>query len=605
MQEERDHQFGRLFGAEALVKSGILFKSSVSIESWSQVLDMIYHLAKKKPYLREECGWILYEAVKGVGLDALEIEYTQIVVNKLQENGLTMTAEGVAIWIAAQTEDLQINFPAGTWHGDDPLHLKNKTRLAKILKGTSAADVDQDGTNSKASQKGTWSSKLHFAWDVVLAELLNVRTAKQKSQVSPGKSLRFEDFWEECVDSEYFLHFVSTLSKKKPESLFTASSSEERKYWGFLLFQRMLSDAPEHLLNVLFSPNFMRCLINQLASAERYLHRIAMNALKAIFKRVEVQPAAVVAVINGLLGQPREQINFDKVTKTKTVEKLLTQVDEAALRQLIPTFRRTIMSPVAVDERAAAASRQASADQLVTIVRSKKSISDGDSLGQLQYSIGTRSILALLAEFAYFTIKEDPSVTPERLPNPRMSTQSQEMFRSRISSCLTHLVSTSADPSYFPYTLVRDIHLRKDIDKHCRPLLDTDQNVSDSIGTALKTLEKIQSKQTAVQAARNQLLRAFKLLYSLTILQVYNGDADSVNILDELENCYTTLVKHSTKSEQGCSDVLVEILLSFVAKPSMLFRRISQQVFSACASDLNETGLQSMIKVCLIVTLSG
>jgi DNA polymerase phi len=91
----------------------------------------------------------------------------------------------------------------------------------------------------------------------------------------------------------------------------------------------------------------------------------------------------------------------------------------------------------------------------------------------------------------------------------------------------------------------------------------------------------------------------------MTILQVYNGDADAVSMLGELDFCYSKIFgdKKSKKGKEGeeetseASDALVEILLSFASKPSQLFRRMSEQVFTAFAPNVTATGLESLISV--------
>jgi DNA polymerase phi len=98
-------------------------------------------------------------------------------------------------------------------------------------------------------------------------------------------------------------------------------------------------------------------------------------------------------------------------------------------------------------------------------------------------------------------------------------------------------------------------------------------------------------------------VEAFKLLYSMTILQVYNGDADAVSMLDELDFCYTKFLgekKSKDDEASDASDALVEILLSFASKQSQLFRRMSEQVFGAFADKVTENGLESLVSVCLL-----
>ena len=87
----------------------------------------------------------------------------------------------------------------------------------------------------------------------------------------------------------------------------------------------------------------------------------------------------------------------------------------------------------------------------------------------------------------------------------------------------------------------------------------------------------------------------------MTILQVYNGDADAVSMLDELEFCYSKFLgeQDSKKGDTSdASDALVEIILSFASKQSQLFRRMSEQVFSAFADQVTANGLESLISVC-------
>lgn len=87
----------------------------------------------------------------------------------------------------------------------------------------------------------------------------------------------------------------------------------------------------------------------------------------------------------------------------------------------------------------------------------------------------------------------------------------------------------------------------------------------------------------------------------MTILQVYNGDGDAVSMLDELGFCYSKFLgdKKSEKEDTSdASDALVEILLSFASKPSQLFRRMSEQVFTVFADQVTADGLESLISVC-------
>ena len=200
MQEERDHQFGRLFGAESIIKSGILFQSSVGLEAWADILDILCDLAKRKAWLREECGFILFNSIQI--LKSKDSKYAQLMVDKLLTNGYAKTSQGAAIWIGVQATFPYIEFPRGVWHHEDPLSRKETSKLAKILVETPGTNSPQDVPEPEATSKGTWTTKLPFAWDVVLTELLDVQPDRQQKNAKPAKRTKFAEFWKDGIDSK-------------------------------------------------------------------------------------------------------------------------------------------------------------------------------------------------------------------------------------------------------------------------------------------------------------------------------------------------------------------------------------------------------------------
>lgn len=335
--------------------------------------------------------------------------------------------------------------------------------------------------------------------------------------------------------------------------------------------------------------------MNQLALPERYLHRLAEKSVKSILLRAKGDPSVALPTLECLLTPPKGQINFDQATKTKTVVKLLALVKDSSLRDLVVVFRKLLLRPGTQDQKAAVFRRQFLADQLVNLVRLRLSTDEIMSTSS-DASKGFQDILTLFANLAYFTRAQDHD-DAERSEDPPISNTSKEMLKSRISSCLTLLVSKSFSPAFFAFHVVDKIHSWERSEEPCKSSADTYDAAGEILRKSWRILSRIHLKEQSTELKKRPILIAFKLLFSLSILQVYNFDADAVGILEELRDCYDTLVKHKSKTAQGGSDALVEIILSFVAKPSLLFRRLGQQVFSACASDVNEVGLQSMIKV--------
>ncbi|KAJ5506218.1 DNA polymerase V [Penicillium expansum] len=551
---------GRLFGAEAIIKSSVLFQPTVPFEQWTQVVDLVFELAQKKPWIREECGWIIYQCVYDLAARKMEPKYIQSALEQLCVRDLARSPEGVAIWLAAKDTFPNATFPSKIWKHDDPLDTKERSSMSKIMKESGAAASDGETKVNTAKSSGVWNNKLHFAWDAVLS-----RTSVEAKDKSKKSRMTFTDFWTEVVDN----------------GLFAAASSDERKYWGFLLFNRILNDGGPQQASQIFTKNLMRCLTNQLAVEDRYLHRMAVKVAKAIQARVSKEPEFAAAAIRGLMGTSGT-LNFDQATKTKTVEKIVAEANYEALEEIVPFFEQLIQNPGTTEEKTAASNRQFVAGLLLSIVRSKASANEDDA-EDLQASL--EQILSIFVRFAYFMDAGKGSTAPE----PPLSSATQELLRNRINSSL---FPTKKFAATLPYAVVKQIRDAAKSGEFGKFIIAIDEKLSESVKAAFKSLKKLSSREK-----KEKGMAAFKLLYSMTIMQVYNGDADAVSMLDELEFCYTKFPgDKETKTEDAgdASDALVEILLSFASKQSQLFRRMSEQVFGAFANQITENGLESL-----------
>ena len=359
----------------------------------------------------------------------------------------------------------------------------------------------------------------------------------------------------------------------------------------------MIHDAPANCMPVLFSKNVMRCITNQLSTPGRYLHRAADKTMKAILARAQSNLNVRSPILKALLAGPNGNINFDKVTKTKTVETILSLDNGSAFEDLIAIYNDLILRPDVQDEKLADSRRQAAADQLVAAVRSIPINPTKDASRQSPDILPIQRILALLTEYAYFDVGSK-AVGKDRRPLPPITKHAREIFRSRITSSLAYLVSKPMlNPSLFAYGLVWYIHGREQDQNSRKTVLEADDRVHEVIEQAWQKLNKTHQKERVAptDSTERDFLNSLKLLYSLTILQVFNEDPEAVSILEELNGCYRVLL--GKKGYENGFAALVEILLGLVAKKSLLMRRLVQLVFTFCASYIDQTGLQSMIKV--------
>lgn len=175
----------------------------------------MFELANKKPWLREECGYIIFYAIRDIGARNRSTKYVDSALAALCGNNLAKTPEGIAIWLAAM--DLSCSppvvFPSGVWSYDNPLNSREKASLAKIMKESSGQDAS-NGEELKVKNSGVWNPKLPFAWDPILTKLYSTAVGKGqvkgKGKKDKATQLSFLDFWTEVVDCELTLQFYGS-----------------------------------------------------------------------------------------------------------------------------------------------------------------------------------------------------------------------------------------------------------------------------------------------------------------------------------------------------------------------------------------------------------
>ncbi|RPB26351.1 hypothetical protein L211DRAFT_781643 [Terfezia boudieri ATCC MYA-4762] len=619
--EERDRWLGRLFGLKAIIMSGCLFQvgeGGVSQErELRTVMCEILDLGREKSWLREPGMWTVVAAARKFGW---EKNYVGMVWKMVVERGLAKTSEGVGVWLCfdelcpGEVEDGRV-WGEGRW---GPLVGRNLPLLARVLKES----------GSGIGGKGVWNPKLHWVWDEITRIYLaqdsaTPETTGEKKMV--GRELKISTTVTDAIApfSQFWLIVVD-------ESLFSASSSEERKFHGFLLLIKLfnlLTSTPQYvpvLLPHLFTRNLLRCIINHLSDPSRYLHKSAAKAISTIQKLATAQPSAIPYIVKGLvLGNGTT--GFDQLTKTKTVEKLLPLAgdSEDALREVVEMFRDIIVTPpltktgkTAEDEDDASADesaeskRQWAADQILSLARSGKG---------KKHDSWTTLVVELFAILGHFDVTKLTGgiksvatlVLGGTVPAPKVSEASRSMFRARLSSVLGHSLSlkveeivdegTGLDRDTWPYRAVRVV--REVMAAGGVLAMDFDEQIEEVVGSGWGKLKSIRAKRTKMisdmvaqekrRASEISHLQAFELLYSLVLLQAYNGDSDAVELLEELEVCYGKIMKEKGPAKEtapsaaaaeesvDASAILVDLILSFLAKPSVLLRKIAGTVWSS------------------------
>ncbi|KAG6885139.1 hypothetical protein C0993_005605 [Termitomyces sp. T159_Od127] len=427
-QEERDVLFARLFGLTAVIQSGLVVRTGTlntsasaaadvsTLSSFEEVIKELLLLGEKKSWLRESAWWTIRLAMDT--LKDSQVTWRDDAVPKVMQQLFV----DYDIWSpekVALTLKLQALYPDQDWRklcspafkNPDLLHTGNLQNLARILK--ESAVEDNDGKDVPKTTAGNWKPQLHFVWDTILEQLLPGQTS---SQSLPGS---FQEFFRIVVD----------------ESLFSSTASVERKYWGFEVFQKALPRVTQDTMPMLFTKNFMRTWINHLSKPDRYLHKIAQKTATDVQAFVQNNPQLGFALILQLTGVNGNH-QFDKLTKTKTVDNILTTMDAEGIKNYIEHLLGQMNGPSQTTEdiRLINSRRSWIIEQLGGLIRSG-SIPKNDDWVQ--------SILDLLVVHGLFIVKKKDEksrfLALHSMPNPVFSDELRKSCRTRLLACISDL----------------------------------------------------------------------------------------------------------------------------------------------------------------------
>lgn len=113
-----------------------------------------------------------------------------------------------------------------------------------------------------------------------------------------------------------------------------------------MIFQKFFSELAvknESLIKELFSRNLMKCLMNQAAKDDRYLHRAALKSLQCVEKAIESYPELLITVLKELMGK-FGGYDFDQRTNTKTIETLLQWATPSNSKKVLTLLRGPVIN---------------------------------------------------------------------------------------------------------------------------------------------------------------------------------------------------------------------------------------------------------------------
>ncbi|KAM8991491.1 myb-binding protein 1A [Ara ararauna] len=135
--------------------------------------------------------------------------------------------------------------------------------------------------------------------------------------------------------------------------------------------------------------------------------------------------------------------------------------------------------------------------------------------------------------------------------------------------------------------------------EHVKAVKPFTKEQRDAWERTLQSVKKLQ-KQNKADSAK---VVAFQQLLLLMAIHLFKNQSETMDVLSDLLNCTERAFSKEAKkkktdnTEPGWVEVMVEILLSLLAQPSLLIRRISKSVFVRICPNLTKRGLQLILDV--------
>lgn len=183
----------------------------------------------------------------------------------------------------------------------------------------------------------------------------------------------------------------------------------------------------------------MKCLINQSANSERYLHNTAESLLTSIVARARADSDAATIILSAMTSG-NGTINFDTLTRSKTIQTILMSADDRVLEDMVHGYCNLIARPSTQDQKVADSQRQIIADQLVALIGYRITKNFESKSSQPAWLL---IIIQTFTTNSYIDFGRKETNSSD--PMPPISSSSQDMFKSRLLSCLTRILSAQSD----------------------------------------------------------------------------------------------------------------------------------------------------------------
>nr|XP_047923861.1 myb-binding protein 1A isoform X1 [Anser cygnoides]XP_047923862.1 myb-binding protein 1A isoform X2 [Anser cygnoides] len=163
-----------------------------------------------------------------------------------------------------------------------------------------------------------------------------------------------------------------------------------------------------------------------------------------------------------------------------------------------------------------------------------------------------------------------------------------------------HVHGVTADGKLWIFFLVEYANELLSSEKYVKAVKPFTKEQRDAWERTLQSVKNLQKKENKADSAK---IFAFQQFLLLMAIHLFKNPSETMDLLSDLLNCTERAFskepkkKKTENTEPGWVEVIVEILLSLLAQPSLLIRRISKSVFGRICPNLTKNGLQLILDV--------
>ncbi|RKP13124.1 DNA polymerase phi-domain-containing protein [Piptocephalis cylindrospora] len=617
-QEERDALFGRVFGLMCIVQAGIPARSFAEGKPDLEMLfTMAARLSRAKPYLREPTAQAILQLVPQIPPSTHPRALEKLAAIMFSTETKTPESLQLALTIQETAPDINIYRYFSGWESGDLLQAGNLPMLAEILQESSSTDP---------ALYSTWHPQLHTVWHTLLGLYF---PEPRRSTLCP-----FPDLWVEAVD----------------KGLFGASISPEHKYWGFELLEAALNAIPAPYLSSLLTPNILRTFVGCLSGpSDQPLAKRARQSLSRLVELAGRSQEGRLALSTALTG-PHGHRDFDRVTRTRTVESLLSARDGKDMNGYFEYLSGLFTSAAATHAEEGMRRQKWTVDQMLGLVRNPKNPRSNDLTRKLiqfllQHIMDTKETGGVreMCTERLFSLLTDLATSPPPVAGEEKGTVRGKKFHGRLeakegsSLWLEEVVWMVWGMLGEPKGVSTGKAVRRSVRKGgnrgspeatgttSQMLEETGAEAKEALALARAEAEGLAGRIGSMEAGekQGQLDSLYQLLlHEWLLLFMLHGisEEEGVAAIQDLKGCLDRLHPEEDKKkkrgaagakkgkatgkeeEEGAEEpeaisVLVDLVLSFLSRATHLQRTLAEQALVSHAPLVTDGAIELMLAV--------